>query len=307
VRKTLLAVAVAAGLAAGTSVAQRLPKSDADALAHIFSAFLTQADPGVLSAGVRVGPELQHALALPPGADHIKIYEALVDLAGEKFDVRTATPAEIAAYGARSGLDPRSTLPFYTLEAATRKFLIQYDAQGLNAVYVGQLGVPDPEIRPVLAEVEPLAKAQTAAVGMAAGARKPERQPPVSFSWTGHFDFDQPALATEGREEILAKVKQLAEIRYVIVNGHTDRKGSAEYNQRLSEARAAAVRDHLVANGVDPDRIETFGYGKTAPVQACPGVRERSALIACLAPNRRVVVEIHGVPARPAIEAKTAR
>ena len=84
----------------------------------------------------------------------------------------------------------------------------------------------------------------------------------------------------------------------VLVTGHTDRIGSQAYNQKLSERRANAVRDYLVSKGVARDKIETLGMGKTQPV---PGVvcnqaypKERKALIECLAPNRRVEVEVKG-------------
>ena len=64
------------------------------------------------------------------------------------------------------------------------------------------------------------------------------------------------------------------------------------------------MRDYLVAQGIEAERMEIFGYGKTLPVKSCREERKRSALIECLAPNRRVVVEIQGVPAVPALEAR---
>lgn len=68
------------------------------------------------------------------------------------------------------------------------------------------------------------------------------------------------------------------------------------YNRRLSEKRAEAVRAYLVSKGVDPDKIEVFGYGKTLPVKSCADQKKRSALIECLAPNRRIVVEVQATP-----------
>src|SRR6266516_1067100 len=59
-------------------------------------------------------------------------------------------------------------------------------------------------------------------------------------------------------------VKQHPEVR-ATVEGHTDSVGSEAYNQRLSERRANAVRDYLVAHGIDASRITTRGYGKTKP------------------------------------------
>jgi OOP family OmpA-OmpF porin len=81
----------------------------------------------------------------------------------------------------------------------------------------------------------------------------------------------------------------------VLVTGHTDRLGSQQYNQKLSERRAAAVASYLASKGVAKDKIETLGMGKTQPV---PGVvceqKNRKALIACLQPHRRVEVEVKG-------------
>jgi OOP family OmpA-OmpF porin len=113
------------------------------------------------------------------------------------------------------------------------------------------------------------------------------------------FDFDRAVLRPDGRaaidNEIIAKLPQVQKLELVLVTGHTDRIGTQQYNQRLSERRADAVRDYLVSRGVPKDRIETLGMGKTQPV---PGVvcnqRNMKELIACLAPNRRVEVEVKG-------------
>ena len=113
------------------------------------------------------------------------------------------------------------------------------------------------------------------------------------------FDFDKAVLKPEGKSaidsEIISKLSGVQKLELVLVTGHTDRIGSQQYNQRLSERRADAVRDYLVSRGVPRDRIETLGMGKTQPV---PGVvcdqKALKALIACLAPNRRVEVEVKG-------------
>ena len=47
------------------------------------------------------------------------------------------------------------------------------------------------------------------------------------------------------------------------IAGHTDAAGSPEYNQKLSERRAAAVREFLVSNGVNSNRLSSIGYGKS--------------------------------------------
>ncbi len=113
------------------------------------------------------------------------------------------------------------------------------------------------------------------------------------------FDFDKAVLRPEGKKaldtEVVAKLKQIQKVELVLVTGHTDRLGSQAYNQKLSERRAAAVRDYLASQGVAKDKIETLGMGKTQPV---PGVKceqkNRKELIACLQPHRRVEVEVKG-------------
>jgi OOP family OmpA-OmpF porin len=50
-----------------------------------------------------------------------------------------------------------------------------------------------------------------------------------------------------------------------------------------------------VSKGADAAKVEVFGFGKTMPVKSCQD-KDRKALIACLAPNRRVEVEIQGTP-----------
>ena len=76
--------------------------------------------------------------------------------------------------------------------------------------------------------------------------------------------------------------------------GHADRLGSNDYNQKLSEKRADAVRAYLVSKGVEQSKVETLGFGKTLPVKACPDQKDRKQLIECLQPDRRVEIEVIG-------------
>ena len=114
------------------------------------------------------------------------------------------------------------------------------------------------------------------------------------------FAFGKGDLNAAGKDQldknVLAKLGNCASIKLMLVTGHTDRIGSQQGNQKLSEKRADAVKGYLVSKGVKADSIETMGAGKT---QAVPGVKcddklPRKKLIECLAPNRRVVVEVAG-------------
>jgi OOP family OmpA-OmpF porin len=120
------------------------------------------------------------------------------------------------------------------------------------------------------------------------------------LSSTELFEFNQATLTPEARakldKEIVARAKDLGSISLVHIDGHADRLGSHEYNQKLSEKRAEAVRAYLVSRGFDAARIEVLGSGKTNAVKSCPDQKNRKALIECLAPNRRVVVEMKGMP-----------
>jgi outer membrane protein OmpA-like peptidoglycan-associated protein len=114
------------------------------------------------------------------------------------------------------------------------------------------------------------------------------------------FAFDKYALSDikpNGRGELDALAQKLtapdAKTEHIHVTGYTDRLGRADYNQTLSERRAATVRDYLVGKGVAADRIDTEGRGEAEPVKICDN-GDRAKLIACLAPNRRVVVEAEG-------------
>ena len=287
--RTILFIALAGALHAGFAGAQRRPATEADAMSYITSAFISQADPGVLSPGVALGPELEKELGLQRGTDRVKVYQAVVPLADDaRIEVRRAAPADVADYGARRGLDPAARHPLFTVAAGKVKLLVQYDLQELNILYVGQLGLPDPDPRPVVA------KADAAA---AAGRRKPAL---VNVAWTAEFPYGSAELTSEARVrldgEIVPKLTGSKEIRYLHVYGHSDRMGSAESNRRLSEKRAENVRAYLISKGVDADKIEVFGYGQTLPVKSCSDEKDRRALIECLAPNRRIVVEVQATP-----------
>lgn len=131
-----------------------------------------------------------------------------------------------------------------------------------------------------------------------APAPEPEPQAPVFEPITLQaetlFDFDKAVLKEEGKStlsDLISKMKEFPEIEVILVTGHADRIGNDQYNMRLSQRRADAVKKYLVAQGVASDRIKTVAKGENEPVAECKGLSGKK-LINCLAPNRRVVVEI---------------
>ena len=100
IRLSILSVVLAGTLTSGFVHAQGRGATAAQARAYIYGAFLTQAAPGILADGVRLGPELEQRLKLPAGADSGKVYEALIALTdGKTLDVRRSTDDEVAGYG----------------------------------------------------------------------------------------------------------------------------------------------------------------------------------------------------------------
>lgn len=116
------------------------------------------------------------------------------------------------------------------------------------------------------------------------------------------FAFDRYSLADmrpDGRarlEDLAERLEQAyARVDLVLVTGHTDRLGAEDYNQKLSVERANTVLRYLESLGVTA-RMAAVGRASAEPLSECHrDLAPRAALIACLAPDRRVEVEIHGV------------
>jgi OmpA-OmpF porin, OOP family len=95
-------------------------------------------------------------------------------------------------------------------------------------------------------------------------------------------------------ETVLPKLAACAKVDIVLVTGHTDKLGTQQYNQKLSDKRAEAVAAYLKGKGIDAP-VDTLGVGKTQAIKACDDKLPRKKLIECLAPNRRVVIEARGL------------
>jgi outer membrane protein OmpA-like peptidoglycan-associated protein len=84
-----------------------------------------------------------------------------------------------------------------------------------------------------------------------------------------HFEFNRAAIRPISYpilDDVTSLLQRNPQIRKIRVEGHTDGIGGDAYNQKLSEARANAVRNYLVQKGIEPDRLEAVGYGKTRPI-----------------------------------------
>jgi OOP family OmpA-OmpF porin len=113
------------------------------------------------------------------------------------------------------------------------------------------------------------------------------------------FTKDELTAAAKGRldRDVLGRLAACASVEAVVIEGHADRLGGQQHNQKLSERRAESVKAYLLSKGADRNKVETLGMGKTVPAKFCPDINERAELIACLAPNRRAMISIKG-PAR---------
>jgi peptidoglycan-associated lipoprotein len=81
------------------------------------------------------------------------------------------------------------------------------------------------------------------------------------------FDYDSAKLDSSAKILLDAQSRFLranTDLNFII-EGHCDERGTREYNLALGEQRATAVRDYLVIQGIDPDRIKVISYGKEKP------------------------------------------
>jgi len=114
----------------------------------------------------------------------------------------------------------------------------------------------------------------------------------VTISATELFNFDSSDVngAQPELEKLTSTLKGSTAPKQVNIVGYTDRLGSEEYNQQLSERRAAAVKTYMVDKGIEEGRLVTEGKGEKDPVVQCND-KNRQKLIECLQPNRRVQID----------------
>lgn len=104
-----------------------------------------------------------------------------------------------------------------------------------------------------------------------------------------HFDLDRAQIrSAEARrlEEHARWLKSHGDM-VVLIGGHADERGSDDYNLRLGERRADAIRQFMIARGVEADRITTASYGEERPVCSAQGE-------SCWGKNRRAEFQVRG-------------
>jgi peptidoglycan-associated lipoprotein len=91
-----------------------------------------------------------------------------------------------------------------------------------------------------------------------------------------YFDFDDASLSQQARQVLMEKAAWLrtnSDSR-VIIEGHCDERGTAEYNIALGQRRAQSIKTFLVNAGIDPSRLRTVSYGEERPLD--PGKTEEA-------------------------------
>ncbi|RYG95234.1 MAG: OmpA family protein [Alphaproteobacteria bacterium] len=100
------------------------------------------------------------------------------------------------------------------------------------------------------------------------GAVETDRGTLVSLPGDVTFDFDKATVRSDAKSTLdqLAALISAGGGGEISIEGHTDAKGDDAYNKRLSQDRAEAVREYLVAKGIDKARLRTIGLGELRPV-----------------------------------------
>ena len=195
-------------------------------------------------------------------------------------------------------------VPGYLTDTSGKIWRNSYGECWKSGMWTPAMAIPecDPDLvkKPEPAKVVEAPVAAPAPAPAPVGPEKPAFEK-ITLQAETLFDFDKSVIHPEGKQhlnaEVVSKMKQYPQVEAILVTGHADRIGTDAYNQRLSERRANAVKAYLVSQGIEAGRIQTAAKGESEPVVACNDVKGREnsknkPLIACLQPNRRVVVEV---------------
>lgn len=120
----------------------------------------------------------------------------------------------------------------------------------------------------------------------------------VALNENINFPFNSTELkpiSNDKLQQLNNKIKNIKSKNvFIMLSGHADRIGNKEYNQKLSEDRAYSIKNYFTSHGISQDKITIQGMGNEFPLtnQICKDISSRPLLISCLAPDRRVEIEV---------------
>lgn len=113
---------------------------------------------------------------------------------------------------------------------------------------------------------------------------------------TVYFDFNKSTLNAKEKAKLAEVTKIIVdskEVSSVDIVGYADMIGKSSYNKRLSTKRAQTVKSYLATKGLKTKNVRVEGLGASNSLTHCDSKMERKELIACLAADRRVEIELN--------------
>jgi OOP family OmpA-OmpF porin len=319
--RRLSAVAIAAALAAfaGASGAQTR------ATAPAYPGYVTNTGGELVKNGfggcVVSGQGQLRSSDCPQGVASAQASGSAAPVANPSAGRTSATAAPVsAASGATTGTPPRG-MPGYAV-ASDGNVVRSGFGQCVRSGHWTPANAAEPCDRVATASVPPAPVAapapQLAPAPAPIAVAPPEPPRPViqkvTLATDVLFDFNKAELKDSGKQkldELVSQVKD-ANVDEIIAVGHADRIASEEYNQKLSEQRAEAVKEYLSQKVANANRVTAQGKGESQPVTGddCkkmgPETGGNRKLVSCLQPDRRVEIEVLGTRQVAAGEAPAA-
>jgi OOP family OmpA-OmpF porin len=267
----------------------------------------TQATPAGVCAPMRSASTT--AVAPASGSEPMRVAQA-----GAAPAAAGATAAPTGATGASSAAGTPQATPGY-VSSADGRVVLSGSGQCVRSGSWTAANAADPCERVARAELppppvvvapppEPKLEPAPAPIAIAPVVVEPPRPviQKLTLSTDVLFDFGKAELKDSGKQRLdqLAGEIKGADVDEIVAVGHADRIASEDYNQKLSEARAQAVKDYLAQQGAKSNVITAQGKGESQPVtgEGCKKLgAERAAnkkLVDCLQPDRRVEIEVLG-------------
>jgi OOP family OmpA-OmpF porin len=250
----------------------------------------------------------------PPSAQRLSTLAIAAALAAFAGIAGAQTAAPTGATGASSAAGTPQATPGY-VSSADGRVVLSGSGQCVRSGSWTAANAADPcervaraELPPPPVVVAPPPKLEPAPAPAPIAIAPVVVEPPrpviqkLTLSTDVLFDFGKAELKDSGKQRLDQLVSEIkgADVDEIVAVGHADRIASEDYNQKLSEARAQAVKDYLAQQGAKSNVITAQGKGESQPVtgEGCKKLgAERAAnkkLVDCLQPDRRVEIEVLG-------------